>query len=112
MFEKIVEENPLLSVADNPSRLLVAFGGDASRAKELRTLTRRQWGPEALAVGSAATYLWCPTGILASRLLEAVGSILGTTMTARNWSTVERIQRILQPSASATRARPAVRRSR
>jgi uncharacterized protein (DUF1697 family) len=36
-------------------------------------------------------YLWCPEGILASRLPEAVGRVLGDAVTTRNWSTMTKL---------------------
>jgi len=94
-FSTAVEENPLGPLADNPARLLVAFCGETSRLERLQPLTRQEWSPEVLAVGSRAAYLWCPAGILASRLPEAVGRVLGDVVTTRNWATVAKIQAAL-----------------
>lgn len=95
-FSAAVEENKLAVGADDPARLLVAFCGDAARLKQLEPLARQDWRPEALAVGSTAAYLWCPAGILAGRLLEAVGRKLGEATTTRNWRTVTKIHAVLQ----------------
>jgi len=94
-FSTAVEENALAPRAGNPSRLLVAFCGDEGDLMRLQPLTRQEWSPEALAVGSRVAYLWCPAGILASRLLEAVGRVLGEGVTTRNWATVEKIHAAL-----------------
>jgi uncharacterized protein (DUF1697 family) len=94
-FSTAVDENTLGPLADNPARLLVAFCGDRSRLKLLQPLARREWSPEALAVGTRAAYLWCPAGILASRLPEAVGRLLGEAVTTRNWTTVAKIHAAL-----------------
>ena len=83
-----VEENPLGKVADNPSRLLVTFLMIPADRKLLLPLTKRQWKPEAFAVGSRAAYVWCPEGMLESPLAEAVGRTLGDAGTTRNWATV------------------------
>lgn len=91
----VVEENELVRLADNPARLLVAFSGDADHLERLQPLTRQEWRPEALAVGSRAAYLWCPAGVLASRLFEAVGRVLGELATTRNWATVTKIHAAL-----------------
>ena len=95
-FSAAVEENTLAAVAEDPARLLVAFCGDAGRLTELEPLTRQEWKPEALALGSVAAYLWCPAGILASRLADAVGRVLCESMTTRNWRTVTKIHAVLQ----------------
>lgn len=94
-FATVVEENPVAAVADDPSRLLVAFLTDPSDAKRLQPLTRQSWKPEALGLGSRAAYLWCPRGIMESPLAEAVGRLLGDATTTRNWATVRKIQALL-----------------
>jgi len=95
-FATVVEENPLGGVADNPSRLLVAFLTDPADAKRLQLLARQAWKPEALGLGSRAAYLWCPAGIIESRLAAAVGGVLGEATTTRNWATVTKIQALVQ----------------
>jgi uncharacterized protein (DUF1697 family) len=94
-FSAVVEENALAPRAGNPSRLLVAFCADPACLGPVRPLAREDWSPEALAVGSRAAYLWCAAGILASRLPEAVGRVLGDAWTTRNWATVTRIHAAL-----------------
>lgn len=79
----------------DPARFLVAFCNDAGRLKQLERLTRQPWSPEALAVGSVAAYLLCSSGILESRLAEAVGRVLGESTTTRNWTTVTKIHAVL-----------------
>ena len=86
-----VAANPLLDVASNPSRLLVAFLADPADRKKLQPLTRQDWTPEALALGPRVAYLWCPPGVLASKLSEAVGRALGDAVTTRNWTTVTKL---------------------
>jgi len=94
-FSTVVEENTLGEVARDPARLLVAFCNDANRLKQLEGLTRQAWSPEALALGSMAAYLWCSSGVLKSRLAEAVGRVLGESATTRNWATVRKIHAVL-----------------
>jgi uncharacterized protein (DUF1697 family) len=94
-FATVVKENTLAPVASDSSRLLVAFCQDAGRLRQVEALERQDWGEEALAVGHAAAYLWCPAGILASRLTEAVYRALGSPGTMRNWSTVRKIHAAL-----------------
>jgi len=55
-----------------------------------------------MAAGSLAAYLWCSEGILASRLLEAVGRALGESTTTRNWATVGKVQAALQLAGGVT----------
>jgi uncharacterized protein (DUF1697 family) len=89
-----VAENPLLPVAD-PTRLLVAvFNAPADRSR-VEPLSKQDWGPERLAVGVRVAYLWCPDGLLASRLPEAVGRALGDAVTTRNWATVLKLHALV-----------------
>ena len=87
-----VAECPLLEVADDPSRLLVAFLRDPADRPKVEPLLQQDWAPEALAVGTRVAYLWCPEGVLASRLAETVGRALGDAVTTRNWATVRKLR--------------------
>ena len=86
-----VTTNPLASVAHDPSRLLVTILGRPADRARLEPLARQDWTPEALAIGTRVAYLWCADGILASRLLEAVGRVLGDAATSRNWATMTKL---------------------
>jgi uncharacterized protein (DUF1697 family) len=88
----IVAENPLLGIAHDPSRLLVAVLRDPKDRRLLEPLTRRKWSPDALAVGRRAAYLWCASGLLDSPLWEAVGRALGDGVTSRNWTTILKLE--------------------
>jgi len=96
---RIVEENPLLPIAENPSRLLVMVLADPADRQLLEPLLGQDWSPEAFALGRRAAYLWCPVGVLGSRLPEATGRVLGDGVTTRNWSTITKIQTLLQQPA-------------
>jgi len=80
----IVAENPLLEIADDPSRMLVAVLNDPTDRAKLVPRLKQDWAPDVLAVGVRASYLWCSGGILESRLLQAVGRLLGDAATTRN----------------------------
>ena len=83
-----VAENPLLEVAVDPSRLLVAVLADPADRTRLEPLARQDWSPNALAVGRRVAYMWCADGILLSPLAAAVNRALGDAVTARNWTTM------------------------
>jgi uncharacterized protein (DUF1697 family) len=87
-----VAENPLREVANDPARLLVAFLRVPGDRQKLEPLLEQNWTPEALALGGKVVYLWCAEGILASRVAEAVGRMLGDGVTTRNWATVLKLQ--------------------
>ena len=84
-------DNPLLEVAHDPSRLLVAVLTNPADRPRLEPLVKQDWAPEALAIGARVAYLWFPTGVLASRLFEAVGRVLGDAVTTRNWATMTKL---------------------
>ncbi len=84
----IIDENPLLNMVKEPARHLVAFVADAKRLVPLRPLLEESWKPDALAITDRAAYLWCSTGILESKLLQAFARKAGNTVTTRNWATV------------------------
>ena len=90
----VIAGNPFVDRCDDPSRLLVGFRIDADRTP-LETL-QRDFADEAFAIGDDACYLWCPDGILASRIGEALGgSKFRDRITARNWATVMKLQAMI-----------------
>jgi uncharacterized protein (DUF1697 family) len=91
-LDAIIREAPLVSVADNPSRHLVAFTMDKALLATARKLASQDWGAERLAVTARAAYVWSPKGVLASQSLEALSKLAKDTITTRNWSTVLKIQ--------------------
>jgi uncharacterized protein (DUF1697 family) len=91
-LDTAVAGNPLGTLADNPSRLVVAFLTDPADRAKLAPLAGQHWQPEALALGQRVAYLWCPNGLAAGVLPEAVGKALRDGVTMRNWATVLRIQ--------------------
>lgn len=97
-LDAAVDGNPLLEIADDPSRLLVAFLADPADRSRLEPLTEEDWAPESLGLGERVAYLWCPDGVLASRLPEAVGQALGDAVTTRNWRTVKKLNGLANPA--------------
>jgi len=87
-LKTVVEKNPLLAIADDPSRHLVTVLSDAAARAKLQPLTRQDWTPDALALGKRAAYLWCASGILDSKLSQAAARALGDAATSRNWATI------------------------
>ena len=91
---RIVEENPLGTVADNPSRLLVSVLTRPADRVKLVPLTRTDWAPEVLGLGSRAAYIWCSSGIADSRLAKGVAQVLGEEVTSRNWATILKLHQL------------------
>lgn len=90
-----VAANPLASIADNPSRLLVLALADSDAVVALEPLLKQRWAPEALALGKRIAYLWCARGIGVSRLWMMVNRAIGDGGTARNMTTMTKLLAIL-----------------
>ena len=91
-----VRANPLKTIADNPSRLLVVAPRDPRAIARLKPLLRERWAPEALALGKRVAWLWCGRGILGSRLWTAVERALEKEVTARNMATMTKLRDLLE----------------
>lgn len=92
----VVADNPLGKVAHDPSRLFVTVLIDAADRKRLLPLARQEWAPDVLAVGERVAYLWCPKGMMESKLVTAVNRLLGDAATTRNWATVTRLHALVE----------------
>lgn len=92
----VMEENPLLDEATDPTRLLVAVLAQASYRERLTPLLAGDWTPDALAVGSRAAYLWLPHGMMDSSLFKALDRALGDAQTTRNWATLRKLQALVE----------------
>ena len=95
----IAAGNPLLDVATDPSRLIVAFTATAADLAGLAPLTALVQAPERLHIGAHAAYLWCANGILESKAGAALLGKAGRTTTSRNWATVMKLMALLGDGA-------------
>lgn len=86
-----VGENPIVALASDHSRLLVAVLGNPADRARLLPLSKQDWGLEALALGKRVAYMWCPGGWLESPLATAVTRLLGEATTVRNWTTMTKL---------------------
>lgn len=91
-----VAENPLLEVANDPTRLFVAVLTNQADRRRLEPLLQQDWAPEVLALGTRVAFIWCPEGLLAGQLPEAVGKALGDAVTTRNWATVTKLHALAE----------------
>ena len=89
-------ENPLLGVAEDPARHLVAVLADPNDRPKLEALAGEDSAPEVLAVGYRVAYLWCAGGILESRLLTAIGRAFRDAVTTRNWATILKLRALAE----------------
>ncbi|MEO8739597.1 MAG: DUF1697 domain-containing protein [Casimicrobiaceae bacterium] len=92
--------NALLTIVSDPSRLLVAFTGEADALQGLAALSALVRPPERLHLGDHAAYLWCASGILESKAGAALLGKLGRTATTRNWGTVLKIAALLRQNGA------------
>jgi len=91
-----VRENPLASVANDPSRLLLmAFSGPKELA-QVRPLLKERWAPEALALGTRVAYLWCADGVRDSHVWTMVSRAVRDAGTARNLATMMKLAALLR----------------
>ncbi|HEX5134041.1 MAG TPA: hypothetical protein VFW81_01495, partial [Thermoanaerobaculia bacterium] len=82
--------------AYDPSRLFVTVLIDRADRKRLLPLARQAWAPDVLAVGARVAYLWCPGGMIESKLAAAVSRLLGDAMTTRNWATMTKLHALVE----------------
>jgi uncharacterized protein (DUF1697 family) len=87
----IIDENPLLPVATDQSRLLAFILADPAMRSAVEPLCQLDWGAGALALGQRAAYVWCPAGVLDSAAAAALGKQLGDATTSRNWTTLSKL---------------------
>ena len=97
-----VFKNPLGTVADTPSRLLLMALRDATAVARLTPLLKERWAPEALALGERVAYIWCAQGIHDSRLWAAANRAVGDAGTARNLTTMTKLLALVDDSHAAS----------
>ena len=91
----ILRDNPLLDIADNPSKLMVSVLASSAELVRLDPLRAQSWEPDVLAIGDRVAYMWCPNGVLESKLAAASGRLLGDAVTTRNWATMLKVHALL-----------------
>jgi len=92
----VVAANPLLEVAGDPSRLLVAIFNSRADRERLEPLLGEDWSPDRLAACDRAAYLWCQQGLLTSPLAMRFGRELRDGATSRNWATILKLNALAQ----------------
>jgi uncharacterized protein (DUF1697 family) len=89
---KIVELNPLRTVAKDPKRYQVSFLAAKPSRDVVRRVEDAAASRERVVVQGREIYAWHPAGVARSRLWTLLaGQSLGVTATARNWTTVEKL---------------------
>ncbi|MGE3807719.1 MAG: DUF1697 domain-containing protein [Gemmataceae bacterium] len=70
------------------SKYLVAFAADEAALTGIAPLQDLAQAPERFIVTRAAAFLYCPAGVLQSRVGKALLGKAGERVTTRNWATV------------------------
>jgi uncharacterized protein (DUF1697 family) len=104
---KVVERNPLDNVAKNPKRYQVSFLAGKPSADVIRRVEAAAAPSERVVIDGREIYAWHPDGVARSRLWALLaGKQLGTTATARNWTTVTSLLSLAQDSTSPRAREP------
>ncbi len=88
----IVARNPLEAAATDPSRYLVTFLKEKPSATLAKQIAAIDLAPERVVAGGREIYSWHPNGVARSDLAKQLTErALGSTATARNWKTIEKL---------------------
>jgi len=89
---KVIDRNPLASVATDPAKYLVTFLRETPDAVVVRRLRSLDLEPEQLVVGGREIYSWHPEGLARTEIRKHLTDRgLGVSATGRNWSTVTKL---------------------
>jgi uncharacterized protein (DUF1697 family) len=89
---KVVELDPLASVAKNPKRYQVSFLATKPSGEVIRRVEEAAAPAERVVVHGREIYAWHPDTIARSKLWALLaGQRLGVTATSRNWTTVQKL---------------------
>lgn len=96
---RVVAADPLGAIAVEPKRYQVTFLSAELDPVKVQCLHGLVVAPEALAVRGCEVYTWHPDGVGRSKLSSALAAAgLGVTATARNWTTVNALLAMAEPS--------------
>jgi uncharacterized protein (DUF1697 family) len=91
-FVRVVEENPLVGVSDDPSRLMISFLPDAAPAESAIDFPDAEGLlPEIIELGRRAVYAWCPLGVSKSAIPLKFWKQFGPAATTRNANTANKL---------------------
>lgn len=95
----VVAGNPFPEAADDPKRFQVSFLSAKPKAAIAREIEAGDWGGERVAFDGRHAYAWHKDGMQRSKLARALTDrTLGVTATARNWTTVCKLEEMSAPS--------------
>lgn len=91
-FRAIAEANPLLDIADDPSRLVTTF---LEAPPPAGLPSAADLAPEVVVLTDRAMYQWSPLGVSKSKIPLSYSRALGPAATGRNQRTVEKLLALL-----------------
>jgi len=90
-LSEIINASPLNPPEADHSKYLVTFAAEAEALQALEPLQELAQGTECFVVTKVAAFLYCPVGVLHSRVGEALLGKAGKRVTTRNWATVRKL---------------------
>jgi uncharacterized protein (DUF1697 family) len=90
-LSEVIDASPIHLQDLEHSRYLVAFAADAGDLLALEPLQSLAQTPERFIVTKVAAFLYCPAGVLQSRVGAALLGKAGQRVTMRNWATVMKL---------------------
>jgi uncharacterized protein (DUF1697 family) len=88
----VVANNPFLKRGEDSRALHVGFLMDRPARARIAALDPDRSSPDEFAVHGAEVYLFFPNGVARTKLTaQYFDSTLGTTITVRNWNTVQKL---------------------
>jgi uncharacterized protein (DUF1697 family) len=85
---------------------MVSFLAKATDRNRLPDLDPAAYEPERYHIGDQEIYLWCPNGIMDSKLLpELADKRTGVVTTVRNWNTVTKLRSMSEASSTTAQRR-------
>ena len=91
-LEKVVEQNPMVELDDDPTHLHVAFFSAIPISSAVKALDGAAFAPDRFAVAGDVAYLHFPDGMGRSTLDPGKAfAKLGVWFTVRNWRTVNQL---------------------
>ena len=96
-MDSVVADSPLTDIVTDPTRLLVAFLSIPPERSWLDPAGLAGVDANLLGFGVRELYIWCPDGILASPIPDALAKVKhpGLVATSRNWRTVSKLRELL-----------------
>ena len=93
-----IESNPFPEAEAEPKTLHLFFLSSAASAADVVSISERKSRSERYQLTDRVFYLHAPDGIGRSKLAANVEKLLGVTVTARNWRTVQKLRKMAEAS--------------